>query len=35
MIVMPIASTPTGWILETAHTGYAFGLNEAGMLTHR
>lgn len=32
---MPITSTSTSWILEAAHTGYALGLNEAGMLAHR
>ncbi|CAG0927386.1 alpha-galactosidase [Thermoflexales bacterium] len=32
---MPITATFTGWILETAHTGYAIGLNQAGMLTQR
>jgi hypothetical protein len=32
---MPITSTFTGWILETALTGYAVGPNQAGMLTHR
>lgn len=31
---MPIHATDTGWILETDHTGYAFGLNAAGLLVH-
>ncbi len=31
---MPIHSSPTGWVLETRHTAYAFGLNSAGLLTH-
>ena len=32
---MPIHSTDTHWILETAHTAYAFGLTQAGLLAHR
>src|SRR5262249_30187483 len=32
---MPIQATDQSWILETEHTGYAFGLNAAGLLTHR
>ena len=32
---MPIHAHEQGWILETRSTGYAFGLNEAGLLTHR
>jgi alpha-galactosidase len=32
---MPIHSAPTDWILETEHTAYALGVNNAGMLTHR
>ena len=32
---MPIFDGQTGWVLETAHTGYAIGLNHAGQLTHR
>src|SRR6185369_13895553 len=32
---MPIHSSDTNWILETAKTAYAFGLNEAGLLVHR
>ncbi len=32
---MSIQADANGWILETAATGYAFGLNEAGLLTHR
>jgi len=32
---MPIRATEREWILETAHTGYAFGLNDRGVLTHR
>lgn len=31
---MPIHTPPRMWILETANTAYAFGLNEAGLLTH-
>lgn len=31
---MPIHATDTLWILETDRTGYAFGLNRAGLLTH-
>ncbi len=32
---MPIHTTDRGWVLETRTTGYAFGLNQAGLLTHR
>ncbi len=32
---MPIHTSEQGWILETQSTGYAFGLNAAGLLTHR
>ncbi|MBI5294618.1 MAG: alpha-galactosidase [Chloroflexi bacterium] len=32
---MPIHASPNGWVLETRHTAYAFGLNQAGLLTHR
>ncbi|HEX6289504.1 MAG TPA: alpha-galactosidase [Herpetosiphonaceae bacterium] len=32
---MPIHTTDQGWVLETATTGYALGLNQAGLLTHR
>ena len=32
---MPIYSSPIGWVLETRTTGYAFGINKAGLLTHR
>ncbi len=32
---MPIHETKQGWVLETRATGYAFGLNKAGLLTHR
>ena len=32
---MPIRSSATGWILETRNTGYAIGLNHAGLLAHR
>jgi alpha-galactosidase len=32
---MPIYSDAQGWLLETAATGYALGLNQAGLLTHR
>src|SRR6266542_1021653 len=33
--IMPIHTTDRGWVLETRTTGYAFGLNQAGLLTHR
>ena len=32
---MPIHVTEKNWILETAKTAYAFGLNANGMLVHR
>ncbi len=32
---MPILTNDHGWVLETQTTGYAFGLNEAGLLAHR
>ena len=32
---MPIYTNEQGWILETQSTGYAIGLNRAGLLTHR
>jgi len=32
---MPIHTTNQGWVLETATTGYALGLNQAGLLVHR
>jgi alpha-galactosidase len=32
---MPIHATDQGWVLETATTGYALGLNRAGLLVHR
>lgn len=32
---MPIHETDRGWVLETETVGYAFGLNEQGLLTHR
>lgn len=32
---MPIHAAERGWVLETANTGYALGLNEAGLLAHR
>jgi alpha-galactosidase len=32
---MPIFDGQNSWVLETAHTGYAIGLNHAGRLTHR
>lgn len=32
---MPIQPNPDGWVLETEHTAYAFGLNAAGLLAHR
>lgn len=31
---MPIHTSPNHWVLETDHTGYAFGLNQAGLLAH-
>jgi alpha-galactosidase len=31
---MPIYTTPHGWVLETQNTGYALGLNQAGLLAH-
>lgn len=32
---MPIYATDQGWVLETRATGYALGLNRAGLLAHR
>ena len=32
---MPIHATSSSWIIETNQTGYAIGLNNAGLLTHR
>ncbi len=32
---MPIYATDQNWILETQTTGYALGVNQAGLLTHR
>lgn len=32
---MPIHTTSDGWVLETQATGYALGLNQAGLLVHR
>lgn len=32
---MPILANEHGWILETNNTGYALGLNRAGLLAHR
>lgn len=32
---MPIHSAERNWILETAHTAYALGLNPRGLLVHR
>ncbi len=32
---MPIHTTNQGWVLETATTAYALGLNQAGLLVHR
>jgi alpha-galactosidase len=32
---MAIISAASGWILETAHTAYALGLNSKGFLLHR
>lgn len=31
---MPIHALQNHWVLETANTGYAFGLNETGLLAH-
>ncbi|MEO7911847.1 MAG: alpha-galactosidase [Roseiflexaceae bacterium] len=31
---MPIATTESGWVLETRSTSYAFGFNPAGRLLH-
>lgn len=31
---MPIHTTQQGWVLETDSTGYAMGLNDAGLLAH-
>ncbi|MCL4544523.1 MAG: alpha-galactosidase [Chloroflexi bacterium] len=32
---MTLHTNDRSWVLETAHTAYALGLNEAGLLTHR
>jgi len=32
---MPIHETDQGWVLETHTTGYALGINHAGLLVHR
>ena len=32
---MPIRATDQGWVLESPSTGYALGLNGAGLLVHR
>lgn len=32
---MSIQVCGNGWILETRHTAYAFGVHIAGLLTHR
>ena len=32
---MPIYTTQSGWLLEITNTGYALGLGQAGLLTHR
>jgi alpha-galactosidase len=32
---MPIYATERSWVLETRTTGYALGLNQAGLLVHR
>jgi alpha-galactosidase len=32
---MPIHAADQGWVLETQATGYALGLNQAGLLVHR
>ncbi|HNP71757.1 MAG TPA: alpha-galactosidase [Kouleothrix sp.] len=32
---MPIHATEHGWVIETDATGYALGLNPAGLLAHR
>jgi alpha-galactosidase len=31
---MPVRTSSTVWILETDHTGYAFGFDESGLLVH-
>ncbi len=31
---MPVRSLKNSWILETAHTGYAFGINSENLLAH-
>ena len=31
---MPIHTSTNYWVLETRHTAYAFGLNNAKLLTH-
>jgi len=31
---MLISTTSNGWVLQTHHTGYAFGTNPAGLLAH-
>jgi len=31
---MPIHTLQSSWILETANTGYSFGVNAGGMLVH-
>ena len=32
---MPIHASEQSWVLETQTTGYAFGVNDAGLLAHR
>ncbi len=32
---MPIFMAERGWVLETHTTGYALGMNQAGLLVHR
>lgn len=32
---MPVYAAERSWVLETRSTGYAFGLNSAGLLAHR
>jgi alpha-galactosidase len=32
---MAIHAAASGWVLETRHTGYAFGLGQDGLLAHR
>ncbi len=32
---MPLHATDRGWVIETQTTGYALGVNNAGLLAHR